>query len=152
MRRTAILAVLLVVAAGRVLADSIVTNVTPSNIGAQPLHFTVHSEPVGEGLQFVIVVVGAQGSVSPIRSGTLTIWDGKAAPCDHTGQRPGHPVVLTSCTVRELTRGGKVQYSFLLHPRLVAHATFMFCNSEPNGMPSFDGYDFVLGGFVSSGR
>jgi hypothetical protein len=147
------LAVLLAMAAREALADSIVTNVTTSNIGAQPLHFIVHSERVADGLlQFVIEVAGAQDSVSPIRSGALTIWDDKAAPCDHTGQRPGHPVVLAGCTVEEQTHGGKLLYQFLLHPKLIAQATFMFCNSEPHGMPSFDGYDFVLGGFTSSER
>jgi hypothetical protein len=153
MRKAAMLAALLGVVAGQVLADSIVTNVTTSNIGVQPLHFTVHSQRVGDGLlQFVIVVAGAQDSVSPIRSGTLSIWEGTVTPCDHTGQRPNHPVVLASCAVHEQTHGGELQYTFLLHPKLVAQATFMFCNSEPHGMPSFDGYDFVLGGFDLSER
>jgi hypothetical protein len=151
MRVFLLLAVLL--CASPASGDSIVTLVTPANIAAQPLEFIVLSEAGSDGTLLIHVLVAArQDSVSPVRVGTLEIWNDKPPDLGDTSPNQSNEVAAVSCNVAAVQVAHRIAYDFVLRQDMVPRASFTYCNGEPHGMPSFDGYELRMSDFVSLRR
>ena len=67
------------------------------------------------------------------------------------GARPvfERPVTLAVSSVREDTLDTGLRYEVQTHRSLVPRVSLTFLNYEPRGMPAFDGYEIMLGQFVT---
>jgi hypothetical protein len=131
-------------------AASRLTDVTPANLDAQPLALRVQHEAYENGMiRFEIHVSDGGNAVSPNREGRFVLWaDRVAAREDASGGATTRPPVRMAARVQEACGDESLCYEVQVHRDLLDRTTFTFRNFDPGGMPSFDGYEFVLGEFV----
>ncbi|MFC1799427.1 hypothetical protein ACFL2Z_00740 [Candidatus Eisenbacteria bacterium] len=149
--------VCVLLAASLAEAASTVTVVTPANTLTQPLQFRVYSEFYGDGtVRFEVFVSPGSSAISPRRDARFVVWgeDLKDAPEKGFGARPvsERPVTLAVSSVREDSLDAGLRYEVQTHRSLVPRVSLTFLNYEPRGMPAFDGYEIMLGQFVTEGR
>jgi hypothetical protein len=150
-----ILCVLL--AAGLAEAASTVSVVTPANVLTQPLKFQVHSESYDDGtVRFEVFVYPGSSAISPRRDARFVVWgeDQEDAPEKGFGTRPisERPVTLAASSVREDSLDTGLRFEVQTHRSLVPRVSLTFLNYEPKGMPAFDGYEIMLGQFITKTR
>lgn len=144
-------------AAGLAEAASTVTVVTPANVLSQPIQFRVDSESYDDGtVRFEVFVSPGGSAISPHRNARFVVWgeDPKGEPEEGFGARPlsERPVTLAVSSVREDSLDAGLRYEVQLHKSLLPRVSFTFLNYEPQGMPAFDGYEIMLGQFVTEAR
>jgi hypothetical protein len=152
-----ILLVCVLFAAGLAEAASLVTVVTPENLLNQPLQFRVYSEFYDDGTaRFEVFVSPGSSAISPRRDARFVVWgEGlEDAPEKGFGARPvsERPVTLAVSSVREDSLDTGLRYEIQIHRSLVPRVSLTFLNYEPTGMPAFDGYEIMLGQFLTETR
>jgi len=149
--RVILFSLLLLVVTGPASAASRLTDVTPANIADQPLTLRVEHESYEDGMiRFEIYVSDGSTRVSVRRGGRYVMWAEQVEPReDASGGDTTRPPKHLACRVREGSSGESLCYEVQAHRDVVDRVTFTFRNYDPNGMPAFDGYEFVLGEFVT---
>jgi hypothetical protein len=149
--------VCMLLAAGLAEAASTVTVVTPANVLTQPLQFRVDSESYDDGtVRFEVFVSPGSSAISPRHDARFAVWgeDPKDEPEEGFGARPlfKRPVTLVVSSVREDSLDAGLRYEVQTHRNLVPRVSLTFLNYEPLGMPAFDGYEIILGQFVTEAK
>jgi len=149
--RVILFANLILVLAAPVSAASRLTDVTPATLADQPLTLRVEYESHEDGMiRFEIHVSNGSAPVSSRREGRYVLWAEEVGPReDASGGDSTRPPKRLACRVREGSSGESLCYVVQAHRDVVDRVTFTFRNYDPNGMPAFDGYEFVLGQFVA---
>lgn len=154
MKLSVLFSVLLCVTAGLAEAASTVTVVTPTNAASQPLQFRVETESYGDGIvRFEVFVSPGSATISPHRDARFVVWGEhpEGRPESGLGARPmsERPVSLAVNSVKEDNLDGTLRYEIQAHRSLLSRVSLTFLNYESRGMPAFDGYEIMLGQFVT---
>lgn len=130
-------------------AASTMVDITPNNISKQALTVRVETEANADGtIRFDVLVAPGRDTISPRREGRLEILRDKIARQEPGKNLPFQPPVLW-CSVREVSEGDTLTYTFGLPRELLPRAHFQFRNYEPRGMPSMDVLRVLLEDFVA---
>ncbi len=150
-----ILAIGLLTASSPAFAASTVTVVTPVNVSDLPLQFRVETESYGNGMmRFDLFVFPGAADISPRREARFVVWGaGAEGPPDRGfGARPPaeRPLTLAVSRVAGDPLEPGLRYEVQAHRSLLSRISLTFRNFDPGGQASFDGYEIMLGAFVTA--
>jgi hypothetical protein len=157
MKQKILVALLLCGASSLAEAASTVTVVTPATNTDLALEFRIETESLHDGIvRFDIFVSSGEVDISPHRDARFTVWGEhpKAPPEKGFGARviADRPVSLSVSSVKERNLDGTLRYEVQVHQSLLSRVSLTFLNYEESGMPAFDGYEIMLGQFVTEER